>query len=570
MYRQLESYENANMINQFYIEGLKSWSIYGTNKSKAGRVNAFVLNPEMIIQMEINEIAFFFATHNQYIENAIKNNPSYEEGYIELLSEIGVGKHFESKKETDKKQFFHDIRNALAHANYKPFVKLELDSALDSYIYIENDKVKGKLKLKQLLEIQKKYKYIKESLDRNEEMIANTDPITSLKTNNKKNYKEAIDSLRLAKFKSNLTTDSILLLSIPELSEEYFSFMDTKELTEKQKKIIKNYIDYIGLKKWNSIKQEAKIIALGIITKYCFNNKVRLQNDAMNLTRYIAIGAYSESMQDGLAILAPFHYTNLLMQYSFYCLNTYKERAKQINIEDLLYTSSELSKINFIDLYDCDKDEIENQLIEKLKNEKEKLKNSQENKEKQIKGIMESTKLTNEEKIKKLQERREELDKTSNTLKEVEKKLTELKEKQGNYGDYLSSPEFFDRLRNSISHDYYEIDYQSGLKSKNLENMTIRFYDQNDKRIVFDFKIRAGDLISLFDTLLVKVKEESPHYKKEKTQASVVINKSTIATDKQAKQISIKISEELVDNSKHTIVIHNPNSEKDIIRGRKK
>ena len=570
MYIELEHYENANAINQFYLKALKNWKIYGTKKSNINRINIFPMSVELFMKMEINEIAFFFATQNQYIEDAIKENPKYEAKYIEELSKIEVGKHFISKVETNKQQFFYDIRSALAHANYKIFIKPELKDPEDNYIYIENDRVKGKISLGKLIEIKEKYQFIKESIDENEEMLANVNYIMSLKTNNKNNYKNAIDSLKLAKFKDPSTTIGIIMRAIPELSTEYLSIVDVKDLTEKQKRIIKSYIDYVGLKKWNNTSTRAKVVALTLITKFCFNNKVRLQFDTMDLTRSIALGKYYEEKQDGLSILAPFHYANLLMQYSFYCLNTYKERAKQINIEDLLYTSNELSKINYIDVYDCDKDEIENKIIEKLKSEKNKLKIAQENKEKQINGIMSTTKLENDDKISKLKERREELDRISITRKQIDEKLHELTEKQGKYGDYFSSPEFFDRLRNSISHGYYEIDYLSGLKTKNLENMIIRFYDKNDKRIVFDFKIRAADLISLFNTLLVEVKQKSPHYQRKKNYDSVIINESSLKNEKEVKKRSINTIQELINDSNHTLIIHNKQGNEDVVKGRKK
>lgn len=529
MDREIDSFEASDSVNAFFDETLNTWSKLGnSNYQNDSFVMVYQINPIVFLKLWVNEASLFLVMANQFIEDKIRGNQALDDYYNRLLHDyVKIEKYFKSKVNANKKEFIHNIRNAMAHVNYDAMFDDE-NKEESSRIIIENDKVRGELPLKYIKEeIIGPYYTIKQLFSEDSTFLTSADILINQVINDEEQLKGAINNLKKGHLPFPLPDMMTAIISGPDCYPESFN---VQCLDQREKDIIFYAIMYIGIEKWNKCSQKEKVIALGKMLKYYFPGDIDFQSIAIAKTLQIAHEGYDTSKKNNLSdLLAPLVYGSLIMEYSYFYLNFCNESSKQSTFGEDLYIDNDFSNVSYIRLFEKKRDNDYNNKKNKYQKKLNNINNS-------INGLIQkANKLiavnNSNQNQKELEKIRQELKKLKDekALIAAEKTKTEQE-----YKAYPYSTLFFSRLRNSITHGYFKIDYLNGLKSQNLSDMIIKFWDKNDKGKVFELEIKAGELIKLFQTLQKKVMQKAPYYNTDRLTIFRIHNLSSKITDKEA------------------------------------
>lgn len=560
---KVEPYESANFVDDFFKQGLKAWSNTNNSRIKKAWVNEFLINQVIINLLLANYYSFFFVNISQFIEDNIENNKEMKTKYSLIIEQILSC--IDNKEETDKDTIVKNIRNALAHADYEIYYN-ENDLS-NSYIMITSDRIKGKITFNEMDKICDSLLTFQNDFFKMDKHLAECEDLKKLQSTNQTNFTRSLRKIKLIKLNetmnnwikdainNNSGTERVWLFRSELLTENN----DLEELNSKQRNIIEYYINYLGMSNFIKCPEGIKNLILNMICRNCFDETININivKLAFNETFDIAFNKYHYAY-DGLA---PMKYYGLLMLYAFYNMNYYNELSKQLDENKVIYSKVDLKDIDIIKL---DDDTRNTKIKVKLSSYKSQLKSKKaalrkiKNQLQQISGNNNIPEKKKNEIISNLQTQTIEI---VDNINDLEKKIKHLEESSSDIWENFNAQHFFNKLRNSISHSRFKIDYLSGLKYRNLGNTILTFWDEKDNKKVFELKIRVDDLIKLFSILISKIKEEVPYFKQNITYPISVINESVIINDKDSYNNSKEKLEQLIEGTNHIFKVYYYDSE---------
>jgi len=314
-------------------------------------------------------------------------------------------------------------------------------------------------------------------------------------------------------------------------------------IKKEERNLMKNYINYYGPNRLR-VDNTEKYRMLSYLHFYANKNKVASQMNFGLITLNSLLGHH----EPDTSILSPFIFNYEVMQYSYFCLNLLKETAKNTNLEEAIFENTDLSDINIIEYKDDVQEPItnnrKNQLTRFIEQRQARIEKNQE----QVNNIIINTKITNEKKEELLNQKREQLINDAREKERLEEELNLLN--KPNY--YLNTIDFYNKLRNSISHDNIFIDYNSGLKNFDLYNTKITFKDENLNGKVFKVTITARELLKIYDKIIKSIKQNANFYQNEEIiRVGSLKNKSKLLSDTEAKNTFNNKFKELLEDTKH-------------------
>ena len=545
MIAEVHKFEDYDLTIDYYKSTINHWSKCGNSNNNDKWINAINLTPTVALMIITNNISETFTRCDSIIDDYLKEHHKEENSIrcYNLLNAIRT-KRFKIKKHPLYSiELFHQIRNVLAHLNYRPFLNPAYIGG--STIFAENDFIKGNISLSEFEELASKYEQVKNKLTTNNKLRCPKSSNTGISIISR-NLKNSDLKRVLSYMKEGVTKDGKeRILTIDGQFENSYELGSLKPISADEKELIINYINYCGLDRWNSATDK-KIEALYYLHFYAVQNKA-VENMAFhNYSIHAMFGKHNKEME----ILAPFIFYSQVLQYSYFCLNILKETAKVESLERQIFENANLDEINVIDY----RDEVEQETI---RQEKESISSTITDYERKIKelelqiiNINKKTTLSPEKKQSIILPIKEIIDRIKNDIIKLREKLKFINKKS----KFLNTSKFYDRLRNSISHNRIEIDYNSGLKTGNLYDTIITFYDLNEKKTserTFEFKITVRELLKMYDKIMTEVKRNSEFYQTEITKIGIIKNSSsyteTMARDFFAKKIS-----ELQEGTNHT------------------
>ncbi len=549
MERLLQDFENGDIIIRDFNQMLNYWSQKGNSKFYKNKVLDNVVlefTPSLLPLLVVNASSYIISMSEKRLEDEIANRPNdplIQDFKDYTLKTLDMDKYFIKKVPLDDEKMFHQIRNVLAHSNYKLYYDYE--KLNDSYIECENDSIKGRIPVTVLEQMSNKYESVVTAMMEDSTILCDYKNLTNLTSTNEKSFQEALHNIKKGEIVGR-SYSSTKNYGIPDLNDTTLNVTASK-LSNEERRVLESYINYIGLSTWNDMPSALNHNLLLLVSKILFSSKP-----------YFSKNFIQESINTIMApknypfiqLLSPFIYQNLLIQYTHYCFNTIKELAKKNTIDDSLYSNVDLSDVDIISLFDFNDSSVLNDKINSLESGLNRAKQDLENVEKQIINIPKSTKLTEEQKTALLASRQAYVNTKNNDISQMTLEKSSLENELNNHTQYLKSPEFYDKLRNSISHGFIKIDYLSGLDYRNLGNTVITFYDKNDKRDVFEFKITSKNLQLLFNNLMTEVKKQTNYYQQDAEVNAYIINANKNITNDSAKEVTSQLINEDLTNTK--------------------
>ena len=540
MTRQVDSFEDYDIIIDYYKSALNHWSKSGNKKYNGNNwTNSISITDNLPLLIFMNEISSTIVKSDNFIKELIKTSPSKETYISNMLRETNINRSIRRKKEMSDIEFHHQIRNAIAHHNYQSYI--DIKSHKNDYIVIENEFIKGKIKVTELYDYACGLEAIGKEMDKEDDLIANFDNLFRKELKNEYDLDKALLDLKLVSIKGIDNSKAVTYL-VPNLDVKRF-FSKIVPLKKEERNLIKNYINYYGPNRLKLDNAE-KYRMLSYLHFYANKNKVASQINFGTITLKTLLGEIDQNT----SILAPFIFNYEVMQYSYFCLNLIKETAKNDNLEKEIFENTDFSDINIKEYRDDVQEPItnnrKNQLRRLIEQKQEKIERNQE----QVNKIIINTKMTNEKKEELLNQKREQLINDAREKEKLEEELNLLN--KPNY--YLNTIDFYNKLRNSISHDNISIDYNSGLKNFDLYNTKITFRDENVNGKVFKFTLTVRELLKMYDKIIKSIKQNAHFYQDEQIiRVGSLANKSKLVSDTEARENFENKFKELLEDTKH-------------------
>lgn len=497
---ELDRFESFLYVSDYFNHELSFYRALCNNRNS---LHYCILGTDKSITFSytLNNISFNIANDLKAI--SIFDDEITSKFFDGLMDKYKLREVFTCDGEMSSYEIIQSIRNCLAHSNYSCTIDYINDIKL---VHINNYKISGTLDMPTLQAIFTDINNYRISLDKPKYKYVDIDDICNLKTHNKSNYDRAFHMKKVL-----FSDDSTETLS---------------DLTRDEMNLIRYYIDYYGLTQWIRLKPSQREYLLNQLIPVLNSGDLSCHlciqfNDYF--MRYILSKRYDYEMPYringlGVAFYSPIMYSNALLKYSFYVFNYLKESSSKEGFSSYIYRDLDISKINFKNQdneryvkYVCDSmvGELYNKSLAEEKKLKEKLQCINDSIEK-----IASSDMNDEDKKEKVKKITSSVEKTKSDLVRRIAITKDLEKRMKNSSSY-NYAELFRRLRNSISHGNYKIDYMSALKSKNLDNMVINFFD-NEYGNSFNVEIRASDLLDIFGQIIENMKKNAKYFQDEK------------------------------------------------------
>lgn len=523
-------------VSEMYKYGL---GLYNNIGNRHANVHNYILtlHPVNTVFFFINNSVFNITRNLE----CIKNDNNLDKNLLEYFC-----KYLIQKYELDKKlsydsnmssyEIIESIRNCLAHSNYVCRFEPDKIDEYDGYkIHMNNYRIDGEFEVGIISAISNEFSAFSDKIKKNKFSYEDITNICNIQTNNKKMFETALGTI---KKKTTIIENSVKQLEddgtyVEKGNNNIFQIsISPKETISNLKydetNLIKSYIEYYGLNKWVKLSSSQREKILNNIVMVMNNNTLNYYFKDMfdsYYMQYILSKALKTTLSDKffdtkVEYFSPIMYSNALMEYSFYTLNYMKESAAKEGFAPLLYRDINVDSFKFNNL---DKEKY----VKFVNNAGVEIQyNNSLNKERQIIQSIETTKnnimalslkdMPDYEKKAKLEKLKARLIKDQEKLNERKKITQELDKRRQNLS-YYNCSELFRRLRNSVSHGKFEIDYSKALRNRDFGNMVVRFFDnEGNDDYAFDVEIKAKDLISIYQQLIDNMKRNASYFQDSK------------------------------------------------------
>ena len=281
--------------------------------------------------------------------------------------------------------------------------------------------------------------------------------------------------------------------------------VNDEKISSKDVEFIINYIKYIGIDYWCSLtsverKNITKSVIMPLLNEHQF---VETSNTFSMLP--ITLIHYSKDYKKAYKYLKcrylyPYGYADSLFDSAFYVFNYYKTIINKSNDKDLtnelLCSDINLKGVKFIPTgaskdYNEEKNKFittkilstEEELIGEIEKYKDLLKKQKDDINKLENVIIQKPELVNTLSSF-INRKKENIDKYNSIIEDNRNII-----KNKNFSIVKQST-FFRKLRNSVSHGRYYIDFNPGFVSRNLNDSVITFWDYDEEKQICDFKVQ--------------------------------------------------------------------------------
>ena len=507
-----DKYETIEEVMTLYEKMIQIWSEHTPTNPYTKEV-VILTNPDIIKRLILTHFSVKIAWANEKIlelQDEVERK-KYETAIDEYMDGIDAFNKFQAKVPLTKSELKQQIKNALAHAEYDIYVDAK---SYTPYMNIHSPYIEGDIGINDLEELCNYYMSIVSALDRTNKTTQN-ESLLSYNPNNfrKEDLKEAIKRLRINKNPIELPKD-VHMTYIGEIPFE------TESITPEQMDLIYNYILYVGGQQWCNLPYTEKLRVFYRDFEPLLHNEHNFKYSSefllYTLNRLLKLNDQTYEHRS-IEFAAPTIYSNFILELGYISLNYIKEAGHKETLHDFKYYDFDLSKIKYWPkscVKTVTKEEQQSRLsseIAELSNKLSKWLPIIDKKKKTIESLS-GAPLSDEIKQEKISKTQEELLNAQNKLAELQTKITTLQELSDNATGYTNCNEFFKHLRNSISHGFYDIDYNSALENKDLSQTIFTFrdweIDPNDrskKQLIFEAQIPAYKLMQLYGQLKEKL-----------------------------------------------------------------
>ena len=286
---------------------------------------------------------------------------------------------------------------------------------------------------------------------------------------------------------------------------------------DKKNRII-NYLHFVRLQNWICIDKKKRKDIFDRVIVPIIDNSLGFNDDLL----YYSVPLYLDgksSMGSGKNIRdylfdIPVAYVSSVLSTGFFCFNYLKEAAKKEEQNVKFCKDFDLKGVKCVFpkkdnlLKVCNNREFLVNELDKAEREEKKYNKKFNELNVNIESIRLNDCIPDDKKEKLIKNLEINLDEVREKLDDVSVKIPVYKEMLNKKTDYVNCSNFFKHLRNSFSHGFIEIDYNPGLKSKNVEDIVFIFKDYNidkddrEKRnCVFHVEMTGDVLIRIINAL---------------------------------------------------------------------
>ena len=111
MTRQVDSFEDYDIIIDYYKSALNHWSKSGNKKYNGNNwTNSISITDNLPLLIFMNEISSTIVKSDNFIKELIKTSPSKETYISNMLRETNINRSIRRKKEMSDIEFHHQIK----------------------------------------------------------------------------------------------------------------------------------------------------------------------------------------------------------------------------------------------------------------------------------------------------------------------------------------------------------------------------------------------------------------------------------------------------------------------------
>ena len=529
----IDNFKDYDKVLDFYSFLLQYWrhcaNIRNVNKGKV--ISEYTLvNHITILKVFLNSAISKMLRNMEILK---KDNSIDENRYLTILKNIYIklklDEYIIKKTETlSEDQIIVCIRNAFAHATFKLAITDEKISVI-----FEDEKIKAVLPLEivhYMSDIMRDQKMLNVKRD---SYLANYFPFAELKTTNQREWQTALNKITKIKFERGLVEYFVPVLGTVPIGTTHLCLSPSKEIAINQEKIdsetkrlVSKYIRYYGEKNWIQIHPYLREELLSLFLNKIINNEFYDVHNEFYLSKPIKNDfVYKTTSEENFfdaalntPYISPFAFISVFSDYAYYSLNFAKEASTRDKTNEVVYQDIEVQNVEFLEGSESDyvkHIDSPQYLVEErkyLKKERKKLNRKINSCNAQIEGITSNKELTETEKKEKLIILNDTLKEKNKELKDVIQLLKINQKEIDNFKPhYAYTNEFFRRLRNSITHFTYEIDYRKALYIKDFDSIDLILSD-SDGADKFKAKINVGELTKIIEILTKRIKQRNPVY----------------------------------------------------------
>lgn len=504
-------YDYTDVSIQIYNTVIKYWETARPNV-RVDRYYEIPNNKIGLLRVFINSAFTKIARTNELINSlgSTLTRDEYEKRIDHYIDKLICFNNIQSLQEISNDEKRRQVKNCLAHSNFK-IVEDESENLANKRfkIVIENHYIKGELSVLDIGDLQDFYVTLSDDIDINSKEYYGLSDLFHLKTNNAKVLSSVIDKIGWR----------YLMKAMPKNFTQVHFDTDSNQiyLNDEQKKLLEDYIKYIGINNWINADMETREYVFISQMKFLIDKKVDLRrNDGyISILLSCLLDNQNYKKLEKIKFEAPMAYASTIIDFGYFCFNYLREAHKKDALGDFNFIDFDLNGISVpYSEDDCFKQADYSSNIFNLLRTKtiqsEKLKKEIEKEELLKIGIKSTESISEDKKIQLLEIKDFKINQKSQELLQLLEEIESLNVSLQDQKQHIDSTNFFRHLRNSFSHGFYSIDYKKALANKNLEQIEYTFYDMVEKDgkhvKTFEVKLTSKRLVKLLNHYADRVK----------------------------------------------------------------